>query len=168
MVDENGVDIPGADLQGSGVLYDFCVGSTRVGKNLDHLAALVVIKMRIVAHLELQRYFMVKENAAAETTSIRAKIATQKRLLDKYLHMTHRENKYILHILGGSQEIANKMWAQGRPQSYSRNSPQEAFFVMERIMRHIARVPLLGISYCATFLQEMGETSTPNLNYDSR
>ena len=131
---------------------------------LSGVLALVVIKMRICAHLECSM-FSLKEDPAADTTVLRTRHATQMKLLDKYLKMTHKMNKYILHIFA-SDENVTFMRAQGPPHYSTKNSPEEAFRHMDLYIRHIARIPC-GLVYCETFLEKIGEmANSPDLHYN--
>ena len=66
MINDNGDDIAGLDLKTFGVVYNANTASNSVNKNLNHLAALIVIKLRVVAHLETQRCVALKANPAAD------------------------------------------------------------------------------------------------------
>jgi len=167
MYDDNGQEILEADGESFGVLVDY--GGSRGRKTtteLSHLIALVVIKMRICVQLEYQQHITVKENPSGDTTIIRTKITEQKKLLDKYLKMTHKSNKFILHVFANEDNI-KLMRAQGPPKYFGLNSPEEAFSMMDLYTRHIARSPW-GLIYCNKFLQELGETTSPNLSYGQR
>jgi len=164
-IDDEGVKIPGVDMESYGVLINHCVSSREVYLEPSFLVALIVIKLRIVVHLEVQLHLALKENSAADTTSIGVQLAQQKRLLDKYHHMIYAKNKYILHIFG-SEDNLRFMIQQGSPRYFSSNSPEEAFFLMKYYTRHIARIPMLGSGkYGKKFLQEIGDLVTPDLRY---
>jgi len=156
-----------------GVQYNTSQGRREVGKSLDFLLPLVIIKMRIVKHLDAQLSttesgaMSDKEGSGVFTNMTRgammAKREQQYKQMQKYLHMVHKANKYILHTFGN----ARLMWDQGRPECYSYNTPQEAFFTMERYMRLLARVPS-GLDIVDEFLLKIGETKCPNLTFSRR
>ena len=166
MYDENGEEIFGVDEEAFGVLVDHCGSSNRKAtQELSHLIALVVIKMRVCVQLEYQLHIALKENPSADTTILRTRIEEQKKLLDKYLKMTHKSNNYILHIFAEENNIVF-MREQGPPQYYSFNSPEEAFSMMNLYVRHIARSR--GLPYCKTFLRGIGQRSSSDLRYGQR
>jgi len=156
-----------------GVQYNTSQRQREVGKSLDFLMPLVIIKMRIVKHLDAQLSttesgaMSDKEGSGVFTNMTRgammAKREQQYKQMQKYLHMVHKANKYILHTFGN----ARLMWDQGRPECYSYNTPQEAFFTMERYMRILARVPS-GLDIVDEFLLKIGETKCPNLTFSRR
>jgi hypothetical protein len=169
MLDDKGLNKQGVNHKSFGVLMA-CDDSNNpeVSTCLSHLVALVVIKLRLVVALEIQLHLKLKENA--DITDIKAMIATQKCLLNKYLHMCHRKNKYILHIFSSEANVGF-MRKQERPDSYSFNSSRQAFFVMDYYCRHFGRIPLIGApdakqNYLLTFLRGIGEMETPDLTYD--
>lgn len=164
-IDDEGVKIPGADMESYGVLMNHFTASREVYLEPSFLIALIVIKLRIVVHLEVQLHLALKENPATDTASIRVQLVQQKRLLDKYHHMIYAKNKYILHIFASETNICF-MRQQGSPRYSSANSPEEAFFLMNYYTRHFYRIPMLGSgNYSKKFLQEIGDLVTPDLRY---
>ena len=159
MFDEEGNKIA---LDSSGVQRNRFSDNYEISNCLDHLIALVCIKMRVVAHLEAQQCSLLKLDSNADITNIATKITVQIKLLDKYLHMAHKHNKYILHVLSSENNI-RKMREQGRPEYYGQDTAEEAFLAMEKFMRCIARA--WGLSYIGKFLAKIGEFVTPDLNY---
>lgn len=161
MYDDNGMLIPG--------IAHNCFGGHDLSLCLSHLVALIVIKLRIFVTLEIKLHVELKKNASYDTRNVKTLISTQKCLLNKYLHMTHKKNKYILPIFSNIDNI-KFMKSQGSPEYYGSNSPEEAFFVMEDYCRHFGRIPLLGSGencYFLKFLREIDELQTPDLTYKS-
>ena len=157
-------------MREQGVQYNYYGANREASLNLDFLVPLVVIKMRIVKHLDDQLVRIDRVEGEAQRSDVFTDVTTrttivEKRkqqydLMNKYLHMVHKTNKYVLHTFGA----AESMWNQGRPDSYSWNSPEEAFLTMERYMRNIGRVPS-GLLMVTEFLDGIGETVCPDLTY---
>ena len=162
MVDENGSDIvPESQMAFFGVQRNRYADNNKYCLNLSHLLALVCVKMRVISHLEAQECVLLKQNLNADTSIIASKIGIQIKLLDKYLKMTHKQNKYILHILSNENNI-RKMREQEYPEYYSANSLEEAYLGMDKFARCMARS--WGLPYLGKFLIKIGETVTPDLN----
>ncbi len=161
-------------MREKGVQYNSYGANHEISLNLDFLLPLVVIKMRIVKHLDYQLVRIGRIESEAQQSDVFTNISTrttmieerkqQHELMKKYLHMVHKANDYVLHTFGN----AKIMWNQGRPNYYSQNSPEEAFFSMERYMRNIARVPsglLIVTEFLDGNLLVRQKTECPDLTY---
>ena len=103
---------------------------------LDFMLALSLIKMRIVAH---HRLLLAKEmdKDSAAAVSFQGVISTQGDILHRYLTIIKRINKYCLPGILNPTILRN----QGRPESASSGSSEEAMLSNERYIRHFYRVP---------------------------
>ena len=90
-------------MREKGVQYNSYGANREISLNLDFLLPLVVIKMRIVKHLDYQLVRIGRIESEAQQSDVFTNISTrttmiEKRkqqydLMKKYLHMVHKTNK---------------------------------------------------------------------------